>query len=175
MRCIFLDCESAGLRGEIFSAALIGPDGEILFDGFFRHGAMKTNPWLAENVEPNLTGQDLPSIYLFRAAFANSYRIAREKYGYGEYNSVAVVAHMGSPVESNFFQQLYDAGEIGEFDGPYPLLDTAPLLLASGFDPTSEQGYADAVGITLPEGYKPHSALSDAELTRLVWNSLMDQ
>lgn len=175
MICVFLDCESAGLRGEIFSAALIGPDGEILFDGFFRHEAMKTNPWLAENVGQNLTGEEFRSIDLFRAAFAHAYRIAREKYGYGDYKSVAVVAHMGSPVESNFFQQLYDAGKIGEFDGPYPLLDTAPLLAAAGYDPTSEMAYADSVNINLPEGYKPHSALSDAELTRMVWNNLLNQ
>lgn len=173
MNPIFLDCESAGLRGDIFSAALIGPNGEILFDGFFRHEALKTNTWLAENVEPNLTGTEFSSIDRFRAEFANAWRKARFEYGIGDYNTLAVVAHMGSPVESNFFQQLFDAGELGEFEGPYPLLDTAPLLLAAGYDPTSEQGYANRVGITLPEGYKPHSALSDAELTRRVWKKLM--
>ncbi len=62
---------------------------------------------------------------------------------------------------------------IGEFAGPYPLLDTAPLLAGAGYDPTSEQGYADTVGIRLPDGYKVHSAASDADLTRLVWKSLV--
>lgn len=171
MKKLFLDCESAGLRGDIFSAALIDDNGEILFNGFFRHDALKTNQWLRENVEPNLTGIEYQTIAEFRAAFAYAYEGARENYGWGEYKSLAVVAHMGIPVEANFFQQLFDAGEIGESAGPYPFLDTAPLLAAAGYDPTSEQAYAELVGMVLPETYKPHSALSDAQLTRLVWKS----
>ncbi len=173
MKYLFLDCESAGLRGEIFAAALLGNDGETLFDGFFRHPALQNNQWLRENVEPNLTGQEFPDLLAFQTAFAAAYEAARATHGQGEYKSLAVVAHCGAPVEANFFQQLFEAGLIGEFAGPYPLLDTAPLLAGAGYDPTSEQGYADTVGIRLPDGYKVHSAASDADLTRLVWKSLV--
>lgn len=170
---IFLDCESAGLRGQIFAAALLGINGETIFDGFFRHPDLKTNAWLRENVEPNLTGQEYPNALSFQQAFVEAYEAARATYGQGEYKSLAVVAHMGSPVEANFFQELFVEGLIGEFSGPYPLLDTAPLLAAAGYDPTSEQDYATSVGLELPAGYRPHSALSDAALTRAVWLSLV--
>lgn len=170
---IFLDCESAGLRGQVFAAALVGMDGEIIFDGFFRHPDLKTNGWLRENVEPNLTGEEYPDLIFFQRAFAADYEGCREKYGVGPYKALQVVAHMGAPVEANFFQQLFEAGLIGEYDGPYPMLDTAPMLIASGFDPTSEQKFAESAGITLPAAYKPHSAISDAQLTRLVWKSFI--
>ena len=173
MKYLFLDCESAGLRGEIFASALLGNDGEILFDGFFRHPNLISNPWLRDNVEPNLTGQEYPDLLSFQTAFAAAYEAARETHGQGEYKSLAVVAHCGAPVEANFFQQLFEAGLIGEFAGPYPLLDTAPLLASAGYDPASEQNYADSAGLELPAGYKMHSAASDASLTRLVWNSLL--
>lgn len=170
---IFLDCESAGLRGQIFAAALLANDGKIIFDGFFRHPDLKTNAWLRENVGPNLTGKEYPDAPAFQAAFSSAYESARETHGEGEYKSLGVVAHMGAPVEANFFQQLFEAGFIGEFYGPYPLLDTAPLLAAAGFDPTSEQAYAEKMNLEMPIGYKTHSAASDAALTRIVWNNFM--
>lgn len=172
MKYLFLDCESAGLRGQIFAAALIADDGKTLFDGFYRHPDLKTNGWLRENVEPNLTGTEYAARTEFLSAFAAAYEAARETHGNGEYKSLSVVAHMGSPVEANLFQELFLEGLIGEFSGPYPLLDTAPLLAAAGYDPTSEQAYATVAGIKLPTGYKAHSALADAQLTRLVWNQL---
>lgn len=158
---LYLDCESAGLRGQIFAAALIN-DAEVLFDGFFRHPDLETNSWLRENVEPNLTGVQYPTLLSFQSAFAEVWNAQENK---------AVVAHMGSPVESNFFQQLFEAGLIGEFGGAYPLLDTAPLLEKAGYDPTSELGYCEKNNISLPSG-QPHSALFDAQVTRLVWKSL---
>ena len=158
---LYLDCESNGLRGEIFAAALIN-DSAILFDGFYRHPALQINPWLRENVEPNLTGKEYRSLTHFQAAFASIWKDQEIK---------ACVCHMGSPVEANFFQQLYAAGLLHEFGGPYPMHDTAPLLQKLGFDPTSELGYCERKGLALPKG-KPHSALFDAQVTRLVWNHL---
>lgn len=178
MKPVFLDCESAGLRGEILSAALIDPDGEILFAGYYRHPDLETNNWLRENVEPGLSGNECNDRSEFLERFSAAWRTAKNEFGWepwgpGNGKALACVAHMGGPVESNFFQQLFEAGFIGEFDGPYPQLDTAPLLFAAGCDPTSEQGFAEKVGIEMPHGFNPHSAASDAELTRLVWNYLI--
>lgn len=158
---LYLDCESAGLRGNIFAAALID-DNDVLFDGFYRHPDLQTNPWLRENVEPNLTGTEYQAYGDFQAAFAQVWNAQQVK---------AVVCHMGVPVEANFFQQLFRVGWIEEFGGPYPMHDTAPLLQKLGFDPTSELGYCQRKGLKLPEG-KPHSALFDAQVTRLVWKQL---
>ena len=121
---------------------------------------------------PHLTGQEFPNRIEFLKAAARAWNSAKEKYGEGDYKTLCAVAHMGSPVEANFFQELFSEGLIGEFDGPYPQHDTATLLLASGYAADSEQDYAAAVGIKMPDGFRPHSALSDAELTRLVWHSL---
>lgn len=165
MNIFFLDVESAGLRGEPFSAALLSQAGTVLFDGYYRHADLKTNNWLIENVEPNLTGTQYGSREFFLTAFANSYKEARAA------ENIAVVAHMGIPVESNLFQTLFKEGLIEEFDGPYPLLDTAPLIFAAGFDPTSEEYYAKEAGI-FPANHNAHGAKADAELTRLVWNHL---
>lgn len=156
---LYLDCESAGLRGDVFAAALIDDNGG-LFDGFYRHPELKINSWLRENVESNLTGTEYPTLAAFQAAFAEVWREQKEK---------ACVCHMGAPVESNFFQQLFNAGEISEFGGMYPMLDTASLLAKLGFDPTSELAFCAAKGLKLPEG-KPHSALFDAQVTKLVWS-----
>lgn len=158
---LYLDCESAGLRGDIFAAALIDDKG-VLFDGFYRHPDLETNSWLRENVEPNLTGVEYHTLQAFQSAFSEVWNAQENK---------ACVCHMGAPVESNFFQQLFEAGLIGEFGGMYPMLDTAPLLYKAGYDPTSELAFCAAKGLKLPEG-KPHSALFDAQVTRLVWNQL---
>jgi hypothetical protein len=175
-KCVFLDCESDGLRGEIFSAALVGFDGETLFCGWYEHPALEKNPWIIEHVSPHLMPKDEMGPSEFRAEFAAAWHGATEAYGWepwgiGRGKALACVAHMGSPVESNFFQELWDYGLIGDFDGPYPLLDTAPLIAAAGYPPDSEIGYAEAMGLPLPKRYKSHDALSDARLTRRVWGS----
>ena len=156
---LYLDCESAGLRGDIFAAALID-DNEVLFDGFYRHEALVKIPWLTQNVEPNLTGTEYPTLEAFQLGFSDAWNAQKNH---------VVVCHMGAPVEANFFQQLFEAGFIDEFMGPYPMHDTAPLLQKGGFDPTSELDYCKAKGLELPQG-KLHSALFDAQVTRLVWN-----
>ena len=163
---LFLDCESAGLRGQVFSAALMDSDGNVLFDGYFEHPALKTNQWLVDNVAPNLTGLKYKDDVAFKMAFGIAYN------KYFDYAGGPVVAHMAAPVEANFFQELFEYGFIGEFSGPYPMLDTAPLLLAAGYDPTSEQNFAKEKGWIMSMNYKPHSALSDVALTQKVWETL---
>ena len=171
---LFLDCESAGLRGDIFAAALVGYDGKTIFNGFYRHPELQTNNWLKENVEPNLNGIEYKSAVEFQKAFVEAYESTREEYGFGPYKSLAVVTHMGVPVEANFFQQLFHASLLEEFSGPYPLLDTSTLLEAQGEPADSEHAYAKAYNIELKD-YIMHSALSDAHLTRLVWKHLTEK
>lgn len=158
---VFIDCESAGLRGETFAFCMVDLSGKTIFNGFYRHDSLTTNHWLAENVEPNLSGNEYKSRREFLEAAANAWIN----------NKGEAVAHMGIPVESNFFQLLWSEGLMGEFEGPYPLHDTASLLKIAGEDPTSEKSYAKKHGI-IPKNYKEHSAESDAHLTRLVWISL---
>lgn len=177
---VFLDAESAGLRGEIFSAALIDESGGVWFNGFYRHDDLETNSWLRENVLPKLSGTEYSTRVDFLRKFTDAYLTAMAHYGWEPWGAengkrLAVVTHMGVPVESNLFQQLYEAKFIREYYGPYPFLDTAALLLASGYDPTSEQNFAESRGLVIDGDYAPHSALHDARLTRLVWMELLNK
>lgn len=158
---IYIDCESAGLRGDIFACAMVNDAGDTIFNGGWEHPALKTNAWLRDNV--TLSGTIYQSGFDFQQAAAEAWYKCRER---------EAVAHMGSPVEANFFQQLYKQGLLGEFDGPCPLHDTATLLHAFGYNPLSEKDSARAMGIAMPRDYKEHEALSDARLTRLIWLSL---
>jgi len=171
---LFIDAESASLREEIFAVALIGFNGEVLFNGYYNHKEMQDpTSWVAQNVK--LTGTEFATREEFLNAFLAAFEAAREKYGFGDYKSLAVCGHMPVPVEANLFQQLYEEAGMGEFSGPYHMFNTDTLLLVAGEKPDSEQAYAEKHGLELPEGYVPHSALSDAQLTRLVWLDLTEK
>ncbi len=60
---------------------MIGPAGEILFDGWYFHPALETNEWLKSNVLPNLTGQQFEDKAHFLSEAAAAWKYAREKYG----------------------------------------------------------------------------------------------
>jgi len=170
-KVLFCDAESSSLRGEIFAVALVGIDGEVLFNGFYRHEVM-TDPtsWVAQNVK--LSGQEFADRESFLKAFLSAYEGCREEYGFGDYKSLAVCGHMPVPVEANLFQQSFKEVGLGEFAGPYHMLSTDTLLWVKGETADSEQAYALKHKLALPENYEVHTALSDAQLTRLVWMDL---
>ena len=170
-KVLFCDAESASLRGQIFAAALVGMNGEVIFNGFYRHEILSDpTSWVAQNVK--LSGEEFANRESFLKAFLVAYEGCRSEYGFGGYNSLAVCGHMPSPVEANLFDQLYKEAGMGEFSGPYHLLSTDTLMWVNGEQADSESGYAEKYGLTLPEGYQVHTALSDAQLTRLVWEHL---
>jgi hypothetical protein len=170
-KILFCDAESASLRGEIFAVALVGCNGEVVFNGFYRHEVLTDpNSWVAQNVKTS--GIQFASREEFLKAFLVAYEGCREEYGFGDYKSLAVCGHMPAPVEANFFDQLFKEVGMGEFAGPYHILSTDTLLWVKGEQADSESTYAEKHGLTLPEGYQAHTALSDAQLTRLVWLDL---
>lgn len=170
-KVLFCDAESTSLRGEIFAVALVGIYGEVLFNGFYRHEVM-ANPtsWVAQNVK--LSGEEFAGRESFLKAFLVAYEGCREEYGFGDYKSLAVCGHMTAPVEANLFQQSFMEAGMGEFAGPYHMLSTDTLLWVKGETADSEQAYAEKYKLALPENYEVHTALSDAQLTRLVWMDL---
>lgn len=170
-KILFCDAESASLRGEIFAVALIGYNGEEIFNGYYRHEVLAdTTSWVAQNVK--ISGTEFATREEFLKAFLSAYEGCRAEYGQGEYNSLIVCGHMPAPVEANLFQQLHAEAGMGEFAGPYHLVNTDTLLLVSGEKPDSESAYAEKYKLDLPEGYVAHTALSDAQLTRIVWQHL---
>lgn len=168
---LFCDVESNGLRGEAFAAALVDQNGKTIFNGYYRHDVLSDpESWVAQNVK--VSGEEYASRQEFLTAFLEAYEGCRAEYGFGDYGSLAICGHMPAPVESGFFNQLFTEAGMGEFSGPYHMLATDTLMWALGEQADSEQAYADKFGIELPDGYIPHSALADAQLTRLVWNHL---
>jgi len=171
-KILFCDAESASLRGEIFAVALVCFNGEVLFNGFYRHEVMSDpNSWVAQNVK--LSGVEFEDRATFLKAFLFAYEGCREKYGFGDYKSLAICGHMPAPVEANLFQQLFTEIGMGEFSGPYHLLSTDTLMWVKGEVADSEQVYAQKYSLPLPENYEVHTALSDAQLTRVVWMDLV--
>jgi len=170
-KILFIDAESASLRGEIFAVAIVGHNGEVIFNGYYHHEVLADpTSWVAQNVK--ISGTEFASREEFLKAFVSAYEGCREEYSFGEYNSLAVCGHMPAPVEANLFQQSHKEAGLGEFAGPYHMLATDTLLWVKGEPANSESGYAAKHGLTLPEGYIAHSALSDAQLTRIVWMDL---
>ncbi len=170
-KVLFCDAESASLRGEIFAVALVGEGGEIIFNGFYRHEVISDpTSWVAQNVK--LSGEEFATREDFLKAFLAAYEGCRAEYGFGDYKSLAVCGHMPAPVEANLFQQSFKEVGMGEFAGPYHMLSTDTLLWVKGEKADSEQAYAEKYSLALPEGYEAHTALSDAQLTRIVWMDL---
>ncbi len=170
-KILFCDAESSSLRGQIFAVAIVGNEGEVIFNGYYRHEIMSDlNSWVAQNVK--LSGTEYSTRKEFLKEVLAAYESCREEYGFGDYKSIAVCGHMPAPVETNLFQQLYEEAGMNEFSGPYHLLSTDTLLYYKGERADSEQAYAEKYGLTMPENYEVHTALSDAQLTRIVWKNL---
>lgn len=170
-KILFCDAESSSLRGQIFAVAIVGSNGEVIFNGFYKHEVLAdSTSWVAQNVK--LSGEEFVSREDFLKAVLCAYEGCREEYGFGDYKSLAVCGHMPVPVEANLFDQLHKEVGMGEFSGPYHMLSTDTLMWVKGEQADSESGYAEKYGLTLPEDYQVHTALSDAQLTRIVWDHL---
>jgi hypothetical protein len=79
---------------------------------------------------------------------------------------------MGVPVESKLFTDAHDHGFIGDWDGPYPLIDIAGNLQQAGEDSTSCDGYVAKHGLKVNEG-NTHNPLYDSEVAAVVFQHLL--
>ena len=85
-----------------------------------------------------------------------------------------VIVHMGTPVEAKIFIDMRAFGFIGDFDGPYPLIDVAGCLLAVGEDPTSVDTYINRHSLLVPavEG-GAHNPLYDCKAADICFRHIM--
>ena len=117
--------------------------------------------------------QDIPENYAsydaLLAGFAEFY--LREK------ANATIIGHMVVPVESNLIRALHALGLIGDWDGPYPLIDVAGCLDQAGEDPTSVDKYAAKVGVAVdPADFGgAHNPLYDAAQAAAVYRHLRDR
>ena len=98
------------------------------------------NPWVAENVLPKMVdiAETHSSYEELLKAFIQFYMENK--------NDAVCLVHMGVPVESRLLWDAQDLGFMGDFDGPYPLVDCSALPEIN----TSVDTYNQKNGIEIP-------------------------
>lgn len=117
-----LDCETNGLRGQIFAIAYTVTEeetGKEIENKVFRCDIQgEVVPFVAENVL--ITMKDIKITH-------GTYKSMIEDFSkdYFEYKNKGAkfIVHMGYPVETGLFDEMYKLGFMGEFEAPYPLID----------------------------------------------------
>jgi hypothetical protein len=168
-RIISIDAETNGLSGRAFCVALTLSDhtGEIGSRVLrCQIGDVFVNPWVAENVMPAIADvpENCPGGYPQMLAEIG---LAVDAWGGRD---TMMIAHIAWPVEARLLLDVYSGERV--WDGPYPLIDVASVLLAKGFNPTTVDGYLRDHGIAAPEG-SPHHPLYDARAANRCYRHLM--
>lgn len=132
------DVESVGLHGEGFAVGFVLVDkegnqhdcGRFACSYLAAQGSAAGFEWCKANLPPIEITHESP--WLVRAAF---WRKWQEWHGKG----AKMVADCAWPVEARFLAACVDDKPIErEWQGPYPLLDLAPLLAQAGICPTQD-------------------------------------
>ena len=123
-RVLSFDAETNGLWGRAFSigAILYSPEGKEL-DRFVGRCPIEggVNDWVAENVLPQMEG--IPVDRVSYAELLQAFMAWRADHKEG----ATELVHMGVPVEARLFIDAHDMGIIGDWDGPYPLVDVCTI------------------------------------------------
>ena len=140
-RILSFDAETNGLWGEAFSigAILYAEDGteEARFVGRCPIEE-DVNGWVAENVLPQIE-----AISVTHATYEELLRDFMEWRALHKEGAIELV-HMGCPVEARLFLDAHASGIIGDWDGPYPLVDASAIPEIGD----SVDGYNAAHGIS---------------------------
>lgn len=168
MKIFSFDAETNGLWGQAFSIAAIVYDNGVEVSRFIGRCPIEgeTNPWVKDNVLPKM--EDIPvshsSYDELLKAFAEFYLANKA--------DANIIVHMGVPVESSLLKDAHSRGYIGDWDGPYPLIDLAGNLQQAGENPTSVDGYVSKYGLEVAEG-NSHNPLYDSEVAAKVLMHLL--
>ena len=178
-KIISIDAETNGLRGKAFMIAGIACDengeeisrfvGRCPIEG-------ETNPWVAENVVPQLKGIEVnyDSYESLLRAFIEWHNKFPQWNSWENKGGFQTLWHMGHVVEVQLFRDAYDMGIIGEFDSPYCPIEVASLLQMKGYSPDSVDGYLEARGLPKPEvAGGTHNALYDAMAAAMAYFDLI--
>ncbi|MBR2544462.1 hypothetical protein IKF04_04165 [Candidatus Saccharibacteria bacterium] len=140
-KMLTFDAETNGLWGQAFAigAILYNEDGTeaASFVGRCPIGE-EVNPWVAENVLPQM--EAIPVTHVSYEALLRSFMDWRATHKDG----ATELVHMGVPVEARLFLDAHRMGIIGDWDGPYPLVDVSAIPEIGD----SVDGYNAAHGIS---------------------------
>lgn len=171
MKTFSFDAETNGLWGQPFAiAAIVYEDGKETarfigrcpIDG-------EVDSWVKDNVLNQMEGivESHGSYDKLLAAFAEFYKANK--------GDAEIIAHMAVPVEAGLLWDMHSCGVIGNWDGPYPLIDIAGCLKQAGEDPTSVDKYAEKYGVKVnPAEYEggTHNPLFDSAQAAAVYHHL---
>ena len=171
-KILSFDAETDGLWGRAFAI------GALVYDESGREIArfvarladsVVTDTWVQKNVLPTLVG--LPVTHetyeSMLADFAVFYLANKA--------DAEIVVHMGVPVESSILRDMHSQGCIGDWDGPFPLIEVAGELAQAGEDPTSVDKYVGKWGIVVPDFGATHNPLYDSAVAAEVHRHLVSR
>ena len=159
VKLMSIDIETNGLLGKPFIICAIVRDGDryTYHDETFLGRCPIDNPvdeFVRDNVLPACL--DIPENYSSLDDLLSAFTVF-----YKNHNKLRVISHIPFPVETNFFSLLQSKKLIGEFEGPYPLIDVGSMMLARHEDPTSLDKFMEKHKIEFPEG-QDHDPFYDA-------------
>lgn len=132
------DAETNGLWGQAFAIGALVVDEcgtEITrFVGRLPDSEV-TDSWVKENVLPKI--QNIPVTHMTYAELLSDFA----KFYKANKTDADVIVHMGYIVEAGLLRDMHAQGVIGDWDGPYPMLDVSGNLQQAGEDPTSVDSY----------------------------------
>ncbi len=174
MKKIFsFDAETNGLWGKPFAIGALVYDESgaesARFVGRLPDSAV-TEQWVKENVLPTLVSVPVThdTYEALLASFADFYKANKV--------DADVLVHMGYIVEAGLLRDMHAQGVIGDWDGPYPLLDVSGNLQQAGEDPTSVDGYMKKHELSVGEfAGGTHNPLYDSAVTAVVYRHLMSR
>jgi hypothetical protein len=165
MKIFSFDAETNGLWGQAFSIGAIVYDNGVEIARFVGRCPVEgtIDKWVEENVFPQMTAIAVShsSYNELLAEFAKFYLANKVK--------SAVIVHMGVPVESTVLKDMHSRGFIGDWDGPFPLIDIAGNLQQVDEDPTSVDKYVAKYGIEVRDFGSSHNPLYDSEVAARVY------
>lgn len=174
MQKIFsFDAETNGLWGDAFAiSAAVYQDGRLTesFTAYLGPNGV-TNDWVKQNVLPKLGDLTIThsSYDEMLAAFAVFYLANK--------GDADIIAHMGTPVESKVLIDMHSKRMIGDWDGPFPLIDIAGILKVRGEDPISVDKYNAKHGLmngrSEAAGMESHHSLYDSIAAAVAYMHLM--
>ena len=168
MKKIFsFDAETNGLWGKAFSiAAVVKSDDNSVKEWIGRCPIEgEVNPFVADNVLPEMEGikVDYDSYDDLLKAFMDFYMKNKE--------NADVIVHMGVPVEAKLFIDAHEKGFIGDWDGPFPLIDISAFPEIG----TSVDSFNEKNGIVIPDlTGKTHNPLYDSYAALFAYEKVMN-
>ncbi len=171
-KILSFDAETNGLWGRAFAIGALVYDesgNEIArFVGRLPDSAV-TDEWVRTNVLPTLSGLPVSHVDYesLLSDFAEFYKTHK--------TDAEVIVHVGVPVESNLLRDMHSQGCIGDWDGPYPLMDVAGELAQAGEDPTSVDKYVGKWGLVVPDFGATHNPLYDSAVAYEVHKHLVSR